>query len=323
MKVIYVGGHARSGSTLVGRVLGETAGAICVGETTYLASRGLLENVECGCGVPFRQCAFWSAVGEEAFGGWGRVDVERIVEIDGRLGRHPTLPLQLSVAGRSSLVGPLGEYAAWLEAIFAAIVAVSGAEVIVDTSKTPWFAGVLTHAPSVDLRILHLVRDSRAVAYSWTRSRLRPSPQGERNLMSRFRPAETAMQWMASNASFHLLGRSAVAYARVNYESFVSEPSRALGSLGTFAGSSLSLPETTLRDAGVRLGEHHIFSGNPMRSSSGWLEMHVDDEWRAKLSPRHSVVVTAITWPLLRTYGYPTRPHWSESALGRPQPERT
>jgi len=305
MKVIYVGGHARSGTTLIGRVLGEAPGAICVGETNYLGARGLLENVECGCGVPFRECAFWAAVGEEAFGGWGTVDVGRIVEIDGHLGRHPTLPLQLSVAGRSGLAGAVEEYAAWHDSLYAAIVAVSGAELVVDTSKMPWFAGVLARAPSVDLRILHLVRDSRAVAYSWTRSRLRPSPQGEQNLMTRFRPAETAMQWMASNASFHLLARRAAAYAQVNYESFVSEPGRALGSLGTFAGDSLALPETRLRDASVRLGDHHIFSGNPMRSSSGWTEMRVDDEWQSKLSPRHSATVTAITWPLLRRYGYP------------------
>jgi hypothetical protein len=306
MKLIYVGGHARSGSTLVGRVLGEAAGAICVGETSYLAERGLIEDVECGCGVSFRNCAFWGAVGEEAFGGWGRVDAERFATIDRRLGRHPTLPLQVSVARGSGLATAVTEYAEWLDALYAAIVAVSGAELIVDTSKTPWFAGVLTRAPGVDLRILHLVRDSRAVAYSWTRSRLRPSPVGEENHMARFRPVETAMQWTASNVSFHLLARSAGAYTRVNYETFVDQPDRALRDLDSFADHSMSLSETQMQNGSVRLGDHHIFSGNPMRTSSGWLEMRVDEEWQGCLPPSQRAAVTAATWPLLRHYGYPT-----------------
>lgn len=304
MKVIYVGGHARSGTTLIGRVLGET-GAICVGETNYLGVRGLLENVECGCGVPFRQCAFWSAVGEEAFGGWSRVDVERIVEIGSHLGRHPTLPLRVSAGRRSGPARAVSEYAAWLDALYTAIFAVSGADLVVDTSKMPWFAGVLARAPSVDLRILHLVRDSRAVAYSWTRSKLRPSPQGEQNLMTRFRPAETAMQWTASNASFHLLARRVTGYEQVNYEEFVAEPARTLERLSRFAEYPLSLPTSHLNDGRVRLGEHHIFSGNPMRSKSGWLTMRVDDEWQRMLPSRQRAAVTAMTWPLLRHYGYP------------------
>jgi hypothetical protein len=306
MKLVYVGGQARSGSTLVGRVLGEPDRSICVGETSFLAVRGLVEDVECGCGSPFRKCEFWSEVGAVGFGGWSEVDIDRIVAVDRLAGRHPTLPFQLAISRRSELADAIDHYAEWLGGLYAAIASVSGAELIVETSKAPWFASILARVPDLDLRILHLVRDSRAVAYSWTRTALRPSPVGEQNHMERFRPVETAVQWSASNASFHVLARRATGYQQVNYEEFVAEPDRTLDRLSAFADFPLSLPASQLNGGRVRLGPHHIFSGNPMRSQAGWLQMRVDDEWRRRLPPRQRAAVTAITWPLLRRYGYPT-----------------
>ncbi len=307
-KLLYVGGFGRSGSTLVGRVLGQPQGAICVGETCYLATRGLIEDVQCGCGLPFRQCDFWSAVGEEAFGGWDEVDVRRLTEVDELTSRYRTLPVQPSLRERRTVSGASGYYAGWLERLFGAIARVSGAEVIVETSKDPWFAGLLTRMPARDLRIAHLVRDSRAVAYSWTRSKQRPSRVGERNYMPRFRPTDTALKWTLANLSFHALARRANGYLRVNYEDFVGDPARALDELSELAGGGLRLPPDELAGGRIKLGDHHIFSGNPMRSQTGWLEMRIDDEWEAALPGAEFAKVTAITLPLLKRYGYATVP---------------
>ena len=70
-------------------------------------------------------------------------------------------------------------------------------------------------------------RDSRAVAYSWTRSKTRPSPVGKQNYMPRFRPTDTAVKWTMANASFHALAPKATAYQRLIYEQFVADPERA------------------------------------------------------------------------------------------------
>jgi hypothetical protein len=307
-KLLYVGGFGRSGSTLVGRVLGQPQGSICVGETCYLATRGLIEDVQCGCGLPFRQCEFWSAIGEEAFGGWDAVDVRRLVEVDELVSRYRTLPVQPSLKGRRAVSAATDYYVDWLGRLFPAIARVSGAEVIVETSKDPWFAGLLTRMASRDLRIVHLVRDSRAVAYSWTRSKRRPSPIGEQSYMPRFRPADTAVKWTMANLAFHALASRASGYRRVNYEDFIDDPAEALDQLSKLAGGSLRLPPSELANSGIKLGEHHIFSGNPMRSQTGWLQMRIDDEWETALPGAQFAKVTAITWPLLKLYGYATVP---------------
>jgi hypothetical protein len=54
-----------------------------VGEIGYPRDKGLIENVECGCGVAFRSCPFWTMVGDAAFGGWDRVDPPEAVRLRG------------------------------------------------------------------------------------------------------------------------------------------------------------------------------------------------------------------------------------------------
>ena len=71
--VAFVGGHGRSGSTLLSRVLGAVPGFVTVGELCYLWDQGVLMDRMCGCGKSFSECEFWTAVGKEAFGGWDPV----------------------------------------------------------------------------------------------------------------------------------------------------------------------------------------------------------------------------------------------------------
>src|ERR1022692_3637443 len=68
----------------------------------------------------------------------------------------------------------LDEYISYYARLYAAIIKVSGCELVVDSSKHPSLAHCLRWLPDVDLRVLHLVRDSRAVAYSWSRQVRRP-----------------------------------------------------------------------------------------------------------------------------------------------------
>ncbi len=65
MKVIYITGWLRSGSTILGNVLNELPGVLHAGELHYLWKNGMLDsgtNSLCGCGEQIRQCALWSSV---------------------------------------------------------------------------------------------------------------------------------------------------------------------------------------------------------------------------------------------------------------------
>jgi hypothetical protein len=308
VKVIYVGGYARSGSTLLGRVLGEPPGMVCVGETRFLWSRGLINNVDCGCGQPFRSCPFWSAVGDEAFGGWDRVNAEEITELDRVVNLPQALPYYWAPWLRPGMSDKIKHYATLLAALYGAIARVSGAKVIIETSKDPTFACLLTRIPGSDVRVVHLVRDSRAVAYSWTRRRRMPSPIGEQEFMPQASPTETAIKWSAWNVGCYVLKVARFSYQRLTYESFVADPRAMLDKLSAFVDEVTISSDSRLRDKEVKLSDHHIFSGNPMRATTGWLPVRLDTEWQTQLSTSQFAKVTAITWPLLRLNGYATVP---------------
>lgn len=302
--ILYVGGFSRSGTTLLGRVLGEAPGAICVGETRYLWTRALGDDVRCGCEAPFSECAFWREVGREAFGGWQRLDLDRVLALDRKTNRVRALPFHWAPKARPGFGSALRAYAEILRRLYDAIGAVSGAEIVVETSKDPNFGSLLTRMPERDVRIVHLVRDPRAVAYSWMRHRELPSPIGHERFMPKFRPTEVAAKWLAWNLAFHALGRNGTGKRTLTYESFVADPARALGEIEAFTGRPLQLPSSRLSERRVRLGEHHIFSGNPMRASQGWIALRLDDEWQRALATPHLIEVNAIALPLLRPYGY-------------------
>ena len=54
LDIVYICSHGRSGSTLVGSVLGLCDGYCYVGEVRDVWTDGLAENLPCGCGRPFR-----------------------------------------------------------------------------------------------------------------------------------------------------------------------------------------------------------------------------------------------------------------------------
>ena len=66
--MLVIVGTGRSGSTLLGRLLGALPGAVHVGEVRFLWQRGLIEARLCGCGVPVPECPFWRTVLAEAYG---------------------------------------------------------------------------------------------------------------------------------------------------------------------------------------------------------------------------------------------------------------
>ena len=61
LKILYLLGSSRTGSTLLDNILGEFDGFFSAGEVRFLWRR-LLENRRCGCGQPIGQCEVWGPI---------------------------------------------------------------------------------------------------------------------------------------------------------------------------------------------------------------------------------------------------------------------
>ncbi|MFY9932806.1 MAG: sulfotransferase, partial [Streptosporangiaceae bacterium] len=252
-------------------------------------------------------CQFWARVGTTAFGGWDQVDVDRIAALRARVDRNRYIPVLAGRHVHPALRPALTEYTSYYGRLYAAIAKVSGCELIIDSSKHPSLAHCLRWQPDVDLRVLHLVRDSRAVAYSWSKQVRRPDSDSE-SYMTRYSPAMAAGQWNAQNAAFHLLAKIGCPTMRLKYEDFMARPEATLRRVTSFAGlpATASYPflDTDGGSCWAQLDGGHSVSGNPMRFATGKIPISRDERWRTGMPKVQRRAVTALTFPLLAGYGY-------------------
>jgi hypothetical protein len=156
----------------------------------------------------------------------------------------------------------------------------------------------------IDVRTLHLVRDSRATSYSWTRVKADPRHEGRTDYFPRRRPAVSATWWTVNGLLMELterLGRRP--HLRIRYESLVRHPGRELGQVARFTDleEELLAPDSA---GSFDLGVHHSIGGNPVRFERGPIALKADDAWRTEMGLGSKTLVTAISWPLLAWYGY-------------------
>lgn len=302
--VLFIAGEGRSGSTLLERVLARLPGVAAAGEVVHLWERGLRDDERCGCGAPFSVCPRWSAAGRQAFGGWDRVDTDAAVALRWAVDRQRYLPALVAPRGRFE--ARVRAYGDRLQRLYRAFAAVSGATAVIDSSKHVSTAFLLRQVPGIDLRVIHVVRDARGVANSWTRAVHRPESTEPGSLMPQYHPAHVAVKWVGHNLGVHVLAALGTPTVRVTYEDLVAAPRPTLARLARRLDLDAAAVDDVVRDGVVDLGTDHTVAGNPMRFRTGPTLLRLDDAWRRELPRRDRRLVDLIAGPLLRSYGYPT-----------------
>jgi len=304
VKVLYIGGAGRSGSTLLEMMLSQSQGVLALGEMCWIWERSLEGNELCGCGEPFHDCPFWTQVFEEAFGGFEQIDLNRIQYLRRNLERIRFIPVHLVSALQAAQFQQLSnEYTGILEALYTTLQKVSGCRFIVDSSKSPPFGFNLSHAGKLDLRVVHLIRDSRAVAYSWQRKKIRPEIHWSTQLMPQFNLVRSARMWNVGNTGGHLLKYAVNRYLLLHYEDLTQNPVSVLKQVMNF----MEFPEA---DLSFLQGDHfhanptHTVAGNPLRFTNGNITVKTDEEWKSAMPPLQKYITTGLTWPLLLKYRY-------------------
>ena len=304
VKVLYIGGCGRSGSTLLDRMLGQIPGICSLGELTHLW-RALLCNQECGCGAPIRECPFWCGVGASAFDGWENVDPAEMERLRRSVVRQRYVPFMLAPGLWHAYRASFERYARVLDALYHGIQETSGAAVVVESTKHYSKAILLGRVAAVDLHVVHLVRDSRGVAFSWSKTVERPEAVHQGAYMKRYSPTRSAWRWLGYNGCFETLARLGVPSTLVRYEELVRAPRVELERILAGVGMRVGGPALSfIRGRDVHLRANHTVAGNPMRFRVGNVSLRVDDEWTRRLPAGDRRLVSLLTWPLLRRYGY-------------------
>lgn len=304
-KVLFVAGVGRSGTTLLDQILGQFNGFVSVGELVHMWLRGLAENNLCSCGESFHDCPFWKDIGAYAFGGWDSVDAEEVLDLQQRVDRHRYLPLLLQPGLWPRYRRDHERFAQILSDMYQTIRRVTGARFIVDSSKYVSYAYLLRRVPNIDLRVVHLVRESHGVVYSWTKKVRRPEVLTGEAYMPTYHPARMSLRWTTYNIAYEALPRLGVPTLRVRYESLVDRPRPEIERIMGFLGEDIDPREFDfMTDEGVSLQTTHSCSGNPMRFGRRHIKLRLDTEWREKMSARERAMVSLLTAPLRRKYNY-------------------
>jgi hypothetical protein len=313
--VLYIGGAPRSGGTVLGRILGGVPGFLYVGELQNLWFETIPDNEPCGCGQRFFACEFWSEVVKRLADNSGRLDIPGLVRLHRSAARErhaPTLALFGHVPGDFTHANLPRAYGAVTARLYREIAEVSGASVVVDSSRVLGRGFMLARLSEIDLKVIQLVRDARAVAFSSTRQKVQFDTTEGRKYLPWRRPLSSALSWTWLNFWCEKLCASRSGKpgsVRLRYEDLVAAPAesitRVLAALGLGASDLGFIQGRTLR-----LGVSHAVSANPVKFVVGEVELRLDDEWRTAMKARTRRLVTAVTWPLLRRYGYPLWRSW-------------
>jgi hypothetical protein len=304
--VLFIAGWQRSGSTILANLLGQLDGFFSTGELYYLWDYVWFDRNACGCGKSVLDCPVWRRVIQHGFGGEEGVDARKMLDL-GRVGAKTShMPWLIFPPTRRLLAARVRDYVETLDRLYRGIAATCNARVIVDSSKWPSYGWLVSLSPAVDLYVLHLIRDSRAVAFSWLRrtalrDRRRPAEMYRR-------PMNGSLRWNVWNITAERLWRRRPErYLWMRYEDFVADPQGSVQTILRFIHEDPG-PLPFVADRTVNLGVTHTISGNPNRFQTGLVQLRPDEEWREAMRLGDRLTVTALTFPLLRRYGYRLMP---------------
>lgn len=310
VRVVFVTGWMRSGTTLLGELIGACPGSLTVGELTHIW-RAFDREDPCSCGAPVAECRIWGVVAGEVLARHGigtgpnattsYQEFHQLVFRIMTIWRVPGLR-RLRADRPERFPADVARLVEVMRTVFEIVGRASGDARIVETSKSP--AALLTFRllPELQIRPVHIARDPRAVALSESRSRKWDGvsdilvPRGRSVLRS-------AVYWSVFVPLCHLIGRGQPGYRFLRYEQLAAHPEPTITALAAQLGLT---PPTFLEPGVVQLAESHLIAGNPSRFGGKARRISVDERWRTGLSRSERWLVTVVTAPsrlLLRAVG--------------------
>jgi hypothetical protein len=295
IKVIYVMGEGRSGSTILDLLLSNHKRIVGAGELWSFYTGTDTTTGLCTCGLPFKDCNFWQLVRQRYLNEIGGSSIEPIRNQRRYYDRLMwVFPRLLGVHERG-----FNDYCKSLFSIYKVLAEVSQKEVIVDSTKHIGRAVNLLKCPGIDVFLIHLVRDGRGVIWSRLRDKERdPS-------LNRKGPLLSTLVWMTKNVLASLVGYFARdRIIKLRYEDLISAPVKELSRIGKLCGLDMDGVLHNLSEKNIHRMGHQIGGNNKARSGDEKLNLRLDEEWKMRLSIRNRFMFGLISGWLARYYGY-------------------
>jgi hypothetical protein len=245
-QVIFILGSGHCGSTLLDLMLDAHPSIIGVGEM-----HGLKGDSLCTCGKTASECSFWSNAAKSDMNAEQQIFLSKL---DFLLNK----PRYRSVKTKKLID------AKDLRQTIVSMYERMNAEIIVDSSKSVERALLMSDAREIEPIIIHLVRDGRAVTWSYIRKYQRIIP--------------FFFKWALENLKIEIAKRRFPGQRLfVGYESLAAHPEQTLRLITDAIGIAY---DESMMD--FRSGEHHQMGGNRMRFETE-RRIVADESWRKNM----------------------------------------
>jgi hypothetical protein len=167
MKVIAICGSGRSGSTLLSLLLSQDTEVFNLGQLRHLW-RAYDSDAPCSCSESLKACSVYSRVISRSYAIAKTPEISQMQKLEKAFSRDARRQSDWANAGvRAGLQERHHDFLDKVEQVLNGLAEVAHASHFVDSSKTPEMALAFSLLPNVELYLLNLVRDPRAVACSW------------------------------------------------------------------------------------------------------------------------------------------------------------
>jgi len=297
--VIYISGYGRSGSTLLDIILGSHPSIMGTGELANLFELYYNAGSYCSCGKTYNECEVWSEIINKAYPNCSKEQIKSNRDVQRKIEKWINMPFFRILRSK---VKTEQQYCRVMKPLFNAIYDVGKIKCIVDSSKSAydfsWRALYLSKLCGINIRLIHLIRDGRAVISS----RIKGSNKKLRDRLNNNDPLAAykgLIGWISAN-SFTIINRILIprnSYLLIRYEDFIEDPQKELVKLGKFLQLDFNDTIKAIKN-GRAFDVHHLVEGNRLARQNK-VKLNASSQGYRNLPKHVEVLYFIFGWPII------------------------
>lgn len=254
IKLVYIMGTGRSGSTVLEILLGHGEDCIGVGELSKIVEDGIIDNKICSCGTVFDKCMLWSEV--LLVLGINDIDIVRWAKLQKKIDWHDGF---LRKIFNPLYAKDLNDYLSYNENLLNAIKKVSRKNIVIDSSKYAARALALSECNNIDLSIIWLTRSPKGLIDSFGKINKNEQPPKK--------PWAVVLYYFyVSISSLIVQKKNKKKVIRVRYEKLLKDPELELFRIGEKCEINLSSVVQKIKNNQI-FDTEHLITGNRLRKN--------------------------------------------------------
>nr|WP_320193456.1 hypothetical protein [uncultured Desulfobacter sp.] len=302
VKVIYIVGAGRSGSTVIDITLNNHPQVVGVGELSSFFKLGIIEKEKCSCGAIAEQCDFFSGIYNEFLSSIPEDTVDYYLSLQEKMERIRFIPMQFLKMMPKKIIH---DYIFRTELFYKIIQKHSDKEYILDSTKGPGKLLALSRCADIKLFPVHLVRHCSGFVDS---KKKRQRRIGIDNKILYSKPESTVsavLYWYGINLItliflFLISVKQSSDFSIILYERLIKKPKETYGKIMKMIPLDLKEIVDKIETGGsFRIG--HVIGGNRLKYNR---EIKVDNELKPlqNIDQFGATLITLCTLPLKLVY---------------------